>query len=466
MAGSVREIYGTIKLKDEASKSIDKVDKSLDESTESAIGLQDALKALGGIAVIGAIKSLAGEFIEAFATLETQQTMLKNLANDNYPELKNSIDEAVKASQGLSNEGDLTKAVNQAIKYGASVDLITGGLSSLQKLSAITGEDLSSSMQGLAKDIQTGSTRFIQQNPLLVKHIDAFRKIGAGYDDATKKRREMLVLDLLQKESIAIQQQYNRTLEDTNMLLAIGQSQWGNIKERMGGFISEGLKPMLKLANEVLIWLGESKQGLEFLRILLVVLTPLIGIALVLAFKAATVAALAFIGVTLPVAGLAVGITAGIAALIFVFSDLITWLDGGETAMGEFWQTLADFWNWLKGGFLDGLMALGSLLGIESDVKINKSVGQAQASRAGGGMVRQNQSFIVGEKGAEVFTPGMSGQISPIGASSTNINISVGPFNVSGSEETAREVENAVLRALNNLSDNIFRAESGVPIYG
>lgn len=43
--------------------------------------------------------------------------------------------------------------------------------------------------------------------------------------------------------------------------------------------------------------------------------------------------------------------------------------------------------------------------------------------RAGGGAVAPGQSFLVGERGPEIFTPGASGRISPQAGAPMNINI-------------------------------------------
>jgi len=486
--GSVRDIYGTLKIKDETKKPLNDFEKNTDESTESIVGMQDALKALGGVAVIGALKALAGEMITAFATLETQQTRMKNMAGDDYPALIGSINEAIEASQGLSNEGDLTMAVNQAKKYGASVELITGSLSQLQQLSTVAGLDLGMTMQGLAKDIASGSTELLQQNPVLVKHIDQFRKLGAGYDEATKKRRELFILDVLQKESIAINEQYNRTLEDTNALLDVSASQWGNIKERIGGMLAEGLKPLLAIANDVLRWLGETEEGLALLKFALITVTPLIGTALVVALYMAASAAWAFVTPWLPFIAVALLVGAAIAGIIFFIQDLMTWLDGGESMIGDFidyvsgavfglidllesaWEGFKSFMSGIVDGIVSVLKVLWEGFKLISGITIIQTIieslsdgGGLDGARAAGGPVRAGGSYLVGEEGPEIFTPSQSGAITPNGAGGA-VSISVGPFYVSGGVEAAQEVENAVLDALNRLSDTVFRNETGVPV--
>jgi len=250
-------------------------------------------------------------------------------------------------------------------------------------------------------------------------------------------------------------------------MLAVSASQWGNIKERLGGMIMGALKPFLKLANEVLIWLGESSTGLKVLESVLIGLTPVVGVGLVWAFYALASATWAAMAPLAPFIAIGAAVVAVVSLISFAIIDLIEWVETGKSSFGALWDTLSKFWDWMTGGLLDGLVFLGELLGIESNVNIKTAQESAQASRAGGGPVSAGSPYIVGEKGLEIFTPSQSGYITPMsGGSRNNISFSVGPFYVNGPVEAAQEVENAVLRALNNLSDNIFRQETGVPIYG
>jgi len=46
-------------------------------------------------------------------------------------------------------------------------------------------------------------------------------------------------------------------------------------------------------------------------------------------------------------------------------------------------------------------------------------------SRAGGGFVAPGGSYLVGERGPELFTPGASGAVSPLGGGGVNVNITL-----------------------------------------
>lgn len=91
--------------------------------------------------------------------------------------------------------------------------------------------------------------------------------------------------------------------------------------------------------------------------------------------------------------------------------------------------------------------------------------------RAGGGPVSGGASYLVGEKGPEIFTPGFSGRIIPNsslkgGGSGIKIGSLVGQIIIQGSngEEAARQVKEAVLRALDDLARNILPAQLGLAV--
>ncbi|MCZ8158642.1 MAG: phage tail tape measure protein [Rhizobiaceae bacterium] len=75
--------------------------------------------------------------------------------------------------------------------------------------------------------------------------------------------------------------------------------------------------------------------------------------------------------------------------------------------------------------------------------------------RASGGPVWGGSSYLVGEKGPEIFTPGRSGTITPnAGASPSLGSVQIGPFHISGStdpEEAARTVARHVNEELSRL---------------
>ena len=73
--------------------------------------------------------------------------------------------------------------------------------------------------------------------------------------------------------------------------------------------------------------------------------------------------------------------------------------------------------------------------------------------RADGGPVRRGGSFIVGERGPELFSPGVSGMITPnemLGGGSTNIvvNVDASGSSVEGDEQQGRELGRVISAAV------------------
>ena len=72
--------------------------------------------------------------------------------------------------------------------------------------------------------------------------------------------------------------------------------------------------------------------------------------------------------------------------------------------------------------------------------------------RAGGGSVSGGRSYIVGEEGPEIFTPGISGGITPNhalgGSTSISVNIDASGTSVEGSEPNGEELGRLVAAAI------------------
>ena len=89
MADVLRKVVGVFKFKDEASKNIDKVDKSITEAKNNAGGLNDALKAFGGAKTADYIKNMAIDFLVAGADAEERVSgeEVEGIALETQPEI-------------------------------------------------------------------------------------------------------------------------------------------------------------------------------------------------------------------------------------------------------------------------------------------------------------------------------------------------------------------------------------------
>ena len=60
---------------------------------------------------------------------------------------------------------------------------------------------------------------------------------------------------------------------------------------------------------------------------------------------------------------------------------------------------------------------------------------------ANGGYAQRGKSYLVGEKGPEMFTPGaVGGQVSPMGSTNIVVNVDASGTNVEGDENRGREL--------------------------
>ena len=76
-------------------------------------------------------------------------------------------------------------------------------------------------------------------------------------------------------------------------------------------------------------------------------------------------------------------------------------------------------------------------------------------ARANGGFVAPGQSFLVGERGPELFSPGASGQISPGMGAPVNVSITLpGVRDTAGFQKSQTQIAAAMARALSRGARN------------
>ena len=91
--------------------------------------------------------------------------------------------------------------------------------------------------------------------------------------------------------------------------------------------------------------------------------------------------------------------------------------------------------------------ALGSIGGSEKNSGSGIFGAVADIFRANGGPVKAGRSYIVGERGPEVFTPGVSGGITPnhaMGGANVTVNVDATGSSVEGNADQASQLGNAI----------------------
>jgi len=519
MSEAIRTIYVQIEAEDNASKALKSIDNSADEAADSMSALKSFAQGAFGAQVLGSVMSFASASIDAYKALEQNRIQAQNLAGpEGYEKLQAAIGDTIKAGQGIADEGGLLEASNQALKLGASFEFVSQNMQGLQQLSKITGGDITQIM-GQAQDaINTGRIGFLKNNAIFADYIDDFKAIGTGFDEVTKKRREMLITNILQERANDLQEQYNNYAGSLAGLQDRVSTGWDNMKESIGEVISEGLKPLLKILAPVLEYFTDEESGAQRLKVALMFLAPIIGTVMVAALFAMGAAAWIAIEPFLVAAAPIIAVGAALAAFFLVVEDLYTFAEGGDSVFGDFLQWIglspdqikfaqkiikaifdhlkeqamlvkAIFVGFIQllfsipdaiGRMVDTLKEMGSgivdfllapirlafegLQQIPGFDKLMQAIGNFGGARASGGPVSSGSTYLVGEQGPELFTPSRSGSISPNGAGGVTIGALVGSLvlNVSGSAEAGAAARSAVVDALNELARGELRAQLGL----
>jgi hypothetical protein len=353
-------------IKNVAFNALASLKKSFKETYSSGADLNNVLSNLakGGIGL--AITSFGKASIDAFTVLEKQQKMLQNLSGDEFPALQTAIANTIQASQGLSSEGSLLEASNQALKMGASVEFVSSTMSGFQKAAAVTGASMTEMMASAQNTIVSGRVSFFKENGAIfgqyIDQMDAINKMEVS--DAHKRLlREELITEALSKNS-ELQNQYGSYMQTTSAMLETYNQRWGDLQENVGQLLSKGIKPLLGLATSFLNFFTDSEKGLARTQIALTILSPAIGIGLTAALWSAATAAWALVAPMAPLilAFLAVGVV--LAGVLIIFEDISNWMEGGDSMIGDFLGPFADFdlgaivQGWLDTfvGWWDGLV--------------------------------------------------------------------------------------------------------------
>lgn len=520
MSEAIRTLYVVVKTEDESSQPLSEIDENADSAAKSLSELKSFAQGAFGAQVVGSIMSFASASLDAYKALEQNRIQAQNLAGpQGYEQLQDAIAETIRAGKGIADEGGLLEASNQALKLGASFSFVSDNMQGLQQLSKITGGDITQIM-GQAQDaINTGRIGFLKNNAIFADYIDDFKAIGTGFDEVTKKRREMLITNILQERANDLQEQYNNYAGSLAGLQERVSTGWDNIKESIGEVISEGLKPLLQILAPVIEYFTDEELGAQRLKVALLFLAPIIGTVMVASLLAMGAAAWIAIQPFIIAAGPILYIGAALAALFLVIEDLSTFAEGGDSLFGDFLQWLglspeqikfaqkiikaifdhlkeqamlvkAIFVGFIQllfsipdaiGRMVDTLKEMGSgivdfllapirlafegLQQIPGFDKLIQAVGNFGGARAAGGPVSSGSTYLVGEQGPELFTPSRSGSISPNGSGGgVTIGALVGSLvlNVSGSAEAGAAARSAVVDALNELARGELRAQMGL----
>jgi len=381
MAEAVRSLYAEVELKDKgAIKTADDLENAMadlvtqfletnkefielaknqnefqKETQQTTQGIGSIVKALGGLAVVDKMKDFAMASFDAYTELEKQRNMAQNLAGDGYGAIQDAMASTIALSKGISSEGELLTATNAALKYGASIEFVGESMTGLQQLSRITGDDIATTMQKAQESIASGRIGFLKSNAIFADSIEDFKAIGAGFDEITKKKREALILNVLQEKANDLQEQYNVYANSSAGLQDRLNTATGDFQENLGALIAKGFLPLMKLFVPLIEYFTDSEDGMNRMEIAAIALAPVLGTILAGALYSVAAAGWAMIAPFAPFILIALAVGAVIAGITLVVSDLLTWMEGGESIIGDFFGPFVDFKDQIKKGIDTGM---------------------------------------------------------------------------------------------------------------
>ncbi|PJZ49215.1 LIC12611 family phage tail protein [Leptospira saintgironsiae] len=491
-------------------------------SSKSFKDLSEQYKNIGKFAsgVANAFSSLIGTS-DANNQLEKQRLLLKHLAGSGYGELQKAIRKTVSLSKNTSSEKSLLEASKAALENKVSIDFVNQSLETFQKISVVTGQSLTdlyklpesernkllaqyTQDQASAMKLQSefnlviNSGVYVQEQydnsllklqqtlskallPAVIPLVDAFSSIVEYFTDATNGSERLQVAFIL-LESLVTGLAVAASYFGVSLLppvivstLAWASATWAAIAPLLPA-IAAGIALGLVIAGITLVirdlfsWLdgGESVIGKFFMPFseFKGKVSKWIGEGVDWIRNSFN----SLLGFAKTYGKYLVMAIFPVSLIYFYFEDIkkalnsfVDWIANAFSSIN--WSNLFPSW------VLDAAHSLSSLAGVGgggNSTGVAAGTVRMDGSRASGGIVSAGKSYLVGERGPELFTPGSSGKIIRNGSGSSSVVVQsvVGTLtvNVTGSNEAGAEIKKAVMQALDELSEDILPAKLGLAI--
>jgi tape measure domain-containing protein len=421
-------------------------------------------KVIGGILAAGALSKIfgAGKEMVGLASSYEQTTVAFGVMLGNADKAKTVLADLDKFSNVTPFE---PKQVNEAAKTLLQFKVQSEDLIPLMQkvgdVAAGTGKDYNqlAAMVGKANALNKVDNEMLQQVPVLYGELaksmgksekQIFEMASAG--KIGFKELEGAMASMTSEGGVFF------GMMDKQSKTAIGM--WStlmgnvdNVKRSFGQMILEAFKPLLNHLVTFTSWLLKNKAAMAVLKIALLIMVPLIGVVLVGAIISATTAFWGMAAGVLAATWPFVLIGALILGLILIIEDLYQFFTGGESVIGEWaskgWEKIKEFFTWVWDGItswvsdvIDSIAEFGEMLidmitwpfreayknikdalgavwdflfgdDENKEIKVSGSVQQVAGARAGGGPVYMGKTYLVGEKGPELFTPDRDGYVLP-----------------------------------------------------
>lgn len=458
MFNSTLEII--IKARDEASQTMSNFNSKL-KGMEPTFKKMAVAGTVAFTAIAAGVASCLSEAIEAkkgFAQLDAVLASTKGIAGVTRTaalDLANSL-----AKVSLFTDDAILGGENLLLTFtNIGKDAFPLATQTMLDMSQALGQDLKSSATQLGKALQ---------DP--IKGVTALSKVGVNFTESQKEMIAKLVEsgDLLGAQKIILAElntEFGKSAENAAKAdpFAMMKKSMGELKESIGTALLPAFEKIIAAVTPLIEKFSAWAQANPELLSKLV----LIGGAL-----AGIVAVVGTLGVILPsvIAGFTllagpVGIIIGlVAALTFAVVKIIGIFTLLRDHSGEVWTGLKIMFKEAIDSivrFFDPLVNViqkveSALARVGQGVaNVAKSVGSKisnvfSGGKAQGGMVSSGSSYLVGEHGPELFTPGTSGAITANnkmggGSGSTIVNIMGGTYL---SREVANEIGDMIIQSL------------------
>lgn len=467
------------------STTLELVISAKDEATKKLEGFQDTLQNMSGsIKKVGAISAtvfagisaVAVSTIKAYSEAEKDTVITNQSLTNSFNELSGSslagLQKQLKITSGGLNELKemANKAGQSAVKLGFDDETASR---SFAKLFAVTKDTTQAQKEmSLAMDLARFKGISLEEatQKLVMVHSGATKELK-GLGIAVKEGATVMEnLDSITKQVTGSSSAYMDTTAGATEAL---QVQMGNLSETIGEQLAPVLNDVLKAISPVLIaittWIQENPTLVKWIIIITGVLAGLITVlsGIALAISAVTLVASPWL--------LIIGaIILAIGALIFAGMQLYKQWDSIRELFKILMASIAGYFKTEIDniiGYFNGLMAMVNSVmdkarSVASFVSGVVSSGASAVSsaystvsnavsgkRATGGSVTGGSSYLVGERGAELFTPSVGGSITPTGSVSSNSSNIV--INITGtflSEDAGRKVGDMIVNRFKNMS--------------
>lgn len=443
----------------EVSKGLEGVKGKL-ESWEPQFKKMAAVGTVAFAAVAGAAMTTVKAYAESQAQLTKLDQIVRTLSETDLAGFTEGVYE---------NEKSIQAAKNEIIQFGDNMQRMGGiageeaaiGVGKLAQITGDTGEAMKAA--SIAADLATfksidfGTATDIV-GKVLAGNTGILGKYGIKLEEGATAEEAMAALAA---KTAGQYEAFGKTVEGQTKIMS---ESMGDLKENIGAALVPAFQKIFDTVQPILQqFMDWTAANPELTAKLILVAGAIAGI----------VAVLGTIGLILPT------VIAGFALLISpigLITLAIFALIAAGVALYKHWDSVKakakEIWGQIKQGFKDDLEAIVALfeplvkqINYVMDLlsKIKNAIGGAISSassaisssfssitgkRASGGAVNPGGSFLVGENGAELFSPNTFGRITPLSAGGGGMTVIVTGNTFIGEEGIEERIGDKIVRVL------------------